>query len=67
MKEDMCVKYFVWKNDERFDDIGYNNYEEAFKVAIENDCDDIEETIWYSRDSYNNYNPADEFKTVWKK
>ena len=38
-----------------------------FDYAKENDCDVVEKTIWSSDESYNNYEPAIEFKEVWKK
>ena len=31
------------------------------------DADEIEKTIWYSEDSYENREPADEFKIAWRK
>ena len=61
------IKYYVWKGDERFSEIGFDNEDEAIDYAKENDCDVVEKTIWSSDESYNNYEPAIEFKEVWKK
>lgn len=35
------------------------------EYAIEHRATDIEKTIWNTRESYNNYEPADEIIKVW--
>lgn len=60
------IKYYVFKNDVRFLDSGFDKLERAIFFAMDNNCDEVEETIWSSRESYNNYEPAMEFKIVWK-
>lgn len=59
-------KYYVWYENDR-NDCGYDNFEDAFNEAIANGATEIELTIWYDEESYENYEPADEFITVWKK
>lgn len=60
-------KYYVWKNNERFTEEAFNDIDEAISFAKENNCDEVEETVWSSEESYNNYEPADKFKTIWHK
>ena len=61
------IKYYVWKNDERFTEKAFDDIDEAIEYARENECDEVEETSWCSEESYNNYEPADSFKTVWSR
>lgn len=65
--EDEVVKYYVWKNNDHADDDGFFNFEYALKLAREIDADEIEKTIWYSEDSYENREPADKFEIAWRK
>ena len=60
------IKYYVYKNDVRFIEDGFEDIDEAIEYARENNCDEVEEASWDSRKSYNNYEPADRFKTVWE-
>ena len=61
------IKYYVWKNDERFTEEAFDDIDEAIEYARENECDEVEETCWDSEEAYDNYEPADEFETVWKR
>ena len=65
--EDEVVKYYVWKNNNHADDDGYWNFEDALEFAKEIDADEIEKTIWYSEESYDNREPADKFEIAWRK
>ena len=61
-------KYYLWKIDERFMETGFDTFEEAFEIAMNNNCvTEIEKTIWYDEEDYQNRKPADEFETVWKR
>jgi len=59
------IKYYVCKNGERFTEEDFEDINEAIEYAKENNCDEVEETSWDSRESYSNYEPADRFKIVW--
>ena len=61
------VVYYVFNNGEKICDGGFPEMEDAIKYAKEIDADEVEAVIWYSRDSYINYELADEFKTVWER
>lgn len=61
------VAYYVFNNGEKICNGGFSEMEEAIKYAKEIDADEVEAVIWYSRNSFNNYEFADEFKTVWKR
>ena len=61
------TKYYVWKNNDHADADGFWDMEEAITFAKENDCDEVEMTCWENEDSYDNREPADYFKTVWRK
>lgn len=61
-------KYYVWEGNTRFLDIAYDTFDDAFEIAMNNDCvTEIEKTVWNSEEAYQNYEPADEFETVWKR
>lgn len=66
--EDMeeVVRYFVYKDGEYYTQDEFDDINEAIEYAKENNCDDVEETVWNRRYAYNNYEQADRFKTVWK-
>ena len=64
---DEVIKYYVWKDDERFTEEAFDNIDEAIQYARENKCDEVEETAWDSEGSYQNYEPADSFRTVWER
>ena len=64
---DEVIKYYVWKDNERFTEDAFDDIDEAIQYARGNECDEVEETAWDSRKSYNNYEPADRFRTVWKR
>lgn len=65
MKE--LIKYYVWKDNERFTEEAFDDINDAIQYAIENNCDEVEETAWCDEESYQNYEPADRFRTVWKR
>ena len=44
-----------------------DDIDEAIQYARENKCDEVEETAWDSEESYQNYEPADRFRTVWER
>ena len=61
------IKYYVWKNNERFTEEAFDDIDKAIEYARKNKCDEVEETCWDSRKAYNNYEPADRFKIVWSR
>ena len=64
---DSVKKYYVFKNDEHRDFDGFFDLEEAISYAMETDSDEVELTVWNSENGYQNREPADYFKTVWKR
>ena len=62
---DEVIKYYVWKDNERFTEEAFDDIDEAIQYARENKCDEVEETVWDSEESYQNYELADRFRTVW--
>ena len=64
---DEVIKYYVWKDNERFTEEAFDDIDEAIQYARENKCDEVEETTWDSEESYQNYEPADRFRTVWER
>ena len=65
--ENSVIKYYVWKDNERFTEEAFDDIDEAIQYARENKCDEVEETTWDSEESYQNYEPADRFITVWER
>ena len=63
--DDCVIKYYIWKDDERFTEEGFENMDEAIEYAIENKCTEVERTEWDSEEAYQNREPADRFRTVW--
>lgn len=61
------IKYYVWKGNDHICCDGFFDYNDALQFAIDNDADEIEETTWYSEESYENREPADAFRVVWKR
>ena len=61
------IIYYVWKNDERFTEESFDEIDEAIEYPRENKCDEVEETACDSEESYQNYEPADRFRTVWSR
>lgn len=59
------IRYYAFKDDVRIEK-PFVNYDDAIDYARKNNCDEIEETVWNSEKAYNNYEPADSFKTVWR-
>ena len=60
------IKYYVWENNDRICEFDEDEFMDAIKYAIEHKATDVEKTIWNTRESYNNYEPADEFIKVWQ-
>lgn len=65
--EDEVIKYYVYKNDVRFIEGGFDNINEAIESARENKCDEVEMAAWDSRKAYNKKQEADRFQIVWQK
>ena len=63
--DDDVIKYYIWKDNERFTEEAFDDIDEAIQYARENKCDEVEETVWDSEESYQNYESADRFRTVW--
>lgn len=70
--DDSKTKYYIYVGDERYDDSGYDDFEDALADAMAlidsgtvSGFIEIEEDVWYEYISYNNYEPADVQKTVW--
>lgn len=61
------IVYYVFKNGEKIYNSGFFEMDDAIEYAKEINADEVEAAIWYSGDSFNNYEFADEFKTVWEK
>lgn len=58
-------KYQVWVGNDHSD--LFDSFEDAFEWALNNNGTEIEKLIWYTEESYLNYELADEFETVWKR
>lgn len=58
-------KYQVWVGNDHSD--LFDSWEDAFNWALENNGTEIEKLIWNSEESYNNYEPADEFEPCWSR
>lgn len=65
--DEEVIKYYLYKNDERVMDSGFNNIDEAIEYARENNCDEVEMAAWDSRKAYNKKQEADRFQVVWQK
>ena len=63
----MFEKYYIYKRDEYFDNIAYDDFLDAVDVAMENNCDEIEVHQWECEEDYKNYEPAAEQLRVWTK
>lgn len=58
-------KLNVWKNGNHVDgDLYINDYNDAVKLAEENDADEIEATIWYSKDDYDRQKEPDKYVII---
>ena len=40
---DEVIKYYVWKDNERFTEEAFDDIDEAIQYARENECDEVEE------------------------
>ena len=60
-------RYYVYKGNDYYDNIAYNDFYDALSVAEDNNCDEIEIHAWITHESYNNCEPADYQKVVWRK
>lgn len=65
--DEEVIKYYLYKNDERVMDSGFNNINEAIEYARKNNCDEVEMAAWDSRKAYNKKQEADRFQVVWQK
>ena len=63
--DNSVIKYYVWKGNVRFTEVAFDDIDEAIQYARENECTEVERTEWDSEEAYQNYEPADRFKTVW--
>lgn len=60
--------FSVWKNGNHVDgDLYIWSFEDAIKLAEENNADEIEATVWYKEDDYNNRELADDYIVIWHK
>ena len=60
------IRYFVYKDGEYFTQDEFEDVDKAIEYAKENDCDEVELTVWNRRKFYNSYQQADRVKTVWR-
>lgn len=65
--DEEVIKYYLYKNDERVMDSGFDNIDEAIEYARENNCDEVEMAAWDNRNDYNKRLEANRFKVVWQK
>lgn len=65
--DEEVIKYYLYKNDERVMDSGFNKLDEAIEYARENNCDEVEMAAWDNRNDYNKRLEANRFKVVWQK
>ena len=67
MMDDEVIKYYLYKDDERVMDSGFDKLDEAIEYARENNCDEVEMAAWDNRNDYNKRLEANRFKVVWQK
>ena len=60
------ILYYVWKDGERLYNDGFEDIVEAIGIAISNQADEVEELKWENEEDYQNYEPANQYKTVWE-
>ena len=60
-------KYYVWKDNDHADADGFFDYDDAYEYAMEINADEIEVARWKDESAYEERQPADDFKTVWRK
>ena len=65
--DEEVIKYYLYKNDERVMDSGFDKLDEAIEYARENNCDEVEIAAWDNRNDYNKRLEANRFKVVWQK
>ena len=65
--DEEVIKYYLYKNDERVMDSGFDKLDEAIEYARENNCDEVEMATWDNRNDYNKRLEANRFKVVWQK
>lgn len=58
-------RYQVWFTNDHTD--LFEDFEDAYAFAIENNGIEIEKLIWNNEEDYSNYAMADDFITVWRK
>lgn len=59
-------RYFVYKDGEYFTQDEFEEVNEAIEYAKQNDCDEVELSVWSKRVLYNSYHQADRTKVVWR-
>ena len=62
----MFEKYYIYKRDEYFDNIAYDDFLDAVDVAMENNCDEIEVHQWECEEDYIPSPEALVYKVVFK-
>ena len=65
--DEEVIKYYLYKNDERVMDSGFDKLDEAIEYARENNYDEVEMAAWDNRNAYNKRLEANRFKVVWQK
>ena len=65
--DEEVIKYYLYKNDERVMDSGFDKLDGAIEYARENNCDEVEIAAWDNRNDYNKRLEANRFKVVWQK
>lgn len=65
--DEEVIKYYLYKNDERVMDSGFDKLDEAIEYARKNNCDEVEMVAWDNRNAYNKRLEANRFKVVWQK
>ena len=51
--DEEVIKYYLYKNDQRVMDSGFDKLDEAIEYARENNCDEVEMAAWDNRNDYN--------------
>ena len=59
------IRYQIWNGYEHGD--LYQDLDDAINDARWEGADEVEMLVWYSERNYQNYEPADEFKIVWRR
>ena len=65
--DEEVIKYYLYKNDKRVMDSGFNKLDKAIEYARKHNCDEVEMAEWDNRNTYNKRLEANRFKVVWQK